>query len=69
MPLWIRWMIVVVVLILAGAVVRQECGDSIAKGFEVTMIPKPSKDSAPFFQEEIINKDQNLPFIHVCSLV
>ena len=69
MPLWIRWMFVVVMAILAGAVLRQECGDSIAKGFEVKTLTIPSKDSPPFFQEEIINKDQNLPFIHVCSLV
>ena len=67
-----------VMVLLAGAVVWKECGErgghgfiraEVFGGFEEPKITPPRKGEAPVFQEEIINKNQNLPFVHVCSIV
>jgi len=63
------WVCVVAIVFLCVAVVGEQLRDALTPGFEVVPVTSPPIAEKSFYHEEIINNDQNLPFVHVGSVV
>ena len=70
MPHPLRWILVAVTCLIAGRIAWQETGRTVWEGFHVEETSPPSPENQrSFFQGEAINPGQNLPMVHVASLV
>jgi predicted neuraminidase len=63
-----RWIFSAILLLLYGAVAYRQLARDIPRGFRVPQ-EEPSAGKPSAYREEIVNENQNLPFVHVGSVV